>query len=122
MTAKDLIEKLSQVSPDTEIISGMWNGRVDTYTVIDRVHVFPYDAIYADIFGTHGAFDDGLMKIRSKDVIYLSSLFEETDKRIVDDRRIIWRLESIMRMHRSRTWRLERIWQVLKEFERNDYL
>jgi len=122
MTAKDLIEKLSQVSPDTEIFSGMWNGRVDTYTVIDRVHVFPYDAIYAYFFGTHGAFDDGLMKICSKDVIYLSSLFEETDKRIVDDRLIIWRLESIMRMHRSRTWRLERIWQVLKEFERNDYL
>lgn len=34
MTAKDLIEKLSEVSPDTEIVSGMWNGRVDTYTVI----------------------------------------------------------------------------------------
>jgi hypothetical protein len=122
MTAKDLIEKLSQVSPDTEIVSGMWNGRVDTYTVIDRVHVFPYDAIYADFFGTPGAFDDGLMKIRSKDVVYISSLFEETDKRIVADRRIIWRIDNIMRMHRSRTWRLERIWQVLKEFERNDYL
>ena len=66
MTAKDLIEKLSEVSPDTEIVSGMWNGRVDTYTVIDRVHVFPYDAIYADFFGTPGAFDDGLMKICSK--------------------------------------------------------
>ena len=122
MTAKDLIEKLSQVSPDTEIISGMWNGRVDTYTVIDRVHVFPYDAIYADFFGTPGAFDDGLMKICSKDVVYLNSLFEDTDKRVVDDRRIIWRIENIMRMHRPKTWKQERIWQMLKEFERTDYL
>jgi hypothetical protein len=45
-----------------------------------------------------------------------------TSGRIVADRRIIWRIDNIMRMHRSRTWRLERIWQVLKEFERNDYL
>lgn len=116
MTAKDLIEKLSQVSSDAEIVSGMWNGRVDTYTVIDHVRVFPYNAIYADFFGTPGAFDDGLMKIRSPDVIYISSQFEVTNKRIIDDRRIIWRLDNIMRMHRSKSWKQERIWQILKEF------
>lgn len=38
MTAKELIEKLSEVAPDTEIIGGMWNGRVDTYTVMDELH------------------------------------------------------------------------------------
>lgn len=57
MTAKDLIEKLSQVDPDTEIIGGTWNGRTNTYTVLDEFHVFLYDQVYADFFGTPGAFD-----------------------------------------------------------------
>ena len=62
MTAKELIEQLQKVAPDTEIIGGMWNGHVDTYTVIDRAHVFLYDKVYADFFGTPGAFDDSQMK------------------------------------------------------------
>ena len=33
MTAKELIEQLSKVAPDTEIVGGMFNGRVETYTV-----------------------------------------------------------------------------------------
>ena len=40
MTAKELIEQLQKVAPDTEIIGGTWNGHVDTYTVIDRARVF----------------------------------------------------------------------------------
>lgn len=40
MTAKDLIAKLSQVDPDTEVIGGTWNGRTNTYTVLDELHVF----------------------------------------------------------------------------------
>ena len=35
MTTKELIDQLSKVEPDTEIISGTWNGRVDTYTVLE---------------------------------------------------------------------------------------
>ena len=68
MTAKELIEQLQKVAPDTEIIGGTWNGHVDTYTVIDRVRVFLYDQVYADFFGTPGAFDDRLMKIKSKEL------------------------------------------------------
>ena len=41
MTAKELIEKLSEVEPETEIVGGLWNGREDTYTVLDELHVFP---------------------------------------------------------------------------------
>ena len=48
MTAKELIDKLSKVAPDTEIIGGVWNGRVDTYTVMDDLQVLEYDKIYAD--------------------------------------------------------------------------
>ena len=66
MTAKELIEQLQKVAPDTEIIGGTWNGHVDTYTVIDRTRVFLYDQVYADFFGTPGAFDDRLMEIKVK--------------------------------------------------------
>lgn len=43
MTAKELIEQLSKVAPDTEIVGGMWNGRTNTYTVLDELHVFGFD-------------------------------------------------------------------------------
>lgn len=82
MTAKELIEQLSKVAPETEIIGGMWNGKVDTYTVIDELHVIPYDDILSDFYGTPGAFDDKLLKIRSKEVVYLGSLFESSRVKI----------------------------------------
>jgi len=85
MTAKELIDKLSEVAPDTEIVGGMWNGRVDTYTVMDKLHVFQYDQIYADFYGTPGAFDDKMLQIRSKDVVYIGSMFESYDSRVVAD-------------------------------------
>lgn len=118
MTAKELIKKLSEVAPETEIVGGLWNGRVDTYTVLDKLHVFLYDQIYADFYGTPGAFDDKLLKIRSKDVVYIGSLFESFDKRVVADRRVIWRMLRILRMHRSKEWKKEQIYKFLQEFEK----
>ena len=121
MTSKELIEKLSEVAPNTEIVGGMWNGRVDTYTVMDELHVIPFDDIIPDFYGTPGAFDDKLMKIRSKDVVYIGSMFECQDKRVIDDRRVTWRMLRILCMHRSKEWKKERIYQMLKEFERNKF-
>lgn len=118
MTVKELIEKLSEVAPDTEIVGGMWNGRVDTYTMLDEFHVFLYDQIYADFYGTPGAFDDKLMNIRSKDIVYIGSMFESQDKRVMEDRRVIWRMQQILRMHRSKEWKKERIFLILKEFDK----
>lgn len=80
MTAKDLIEQLSKVAPETEIVGGMWNGRTNTYTVLDELHVFGFDDIYNDFYGTPGAFDDKLMTIKSKDVVYLGSLFDSCNE------------------------------------------
>lgn len=117
MTAKELIEKLSEVAPETEIIGGAWNGRVDTYTVMDELHVFLYDQIYADFYATPGAIDDKLLKIRSKDVVYIGSMFESMDKRVLADRRVIWRMQRILRMHRSREWKKEQIYKILQEFD-----
>ena len=116
MTAKELIEQLSKVAPETEIIGGIWNGKVDTYTVIDELHVIPYDDILSDFYGTPGAFDDKLLKIRSKDVLYLGSMFETLDKRVRDDRRVMYRLTQILHMHRSKEWKKERLYRILTEF------
>lgn len=121
MTAKDLIAKLAQVDPDTEIIGGMWNGRTETYTVLDKLQVFLYDQVYADFFGTPGAFDDKLMAIKSKNVVYLGSLFESLDKRVMQDRHIVWHLCKILRMHRSKEWKKEHIYQLLIAFATCDF-
>lgn len=116
MTAKELIEQLSKVEPETEIVGGMFNGRVDTYTVLDELHVFLYDQIYNDFFGTPGAFDDKLMAIRSKKVVYLGSLFEGQDKRVLADCHFIWRLKKVLHQHRSKEWKKEQLYRLLTEF------
>ena len=116
MTVKELIEKLSPLDPDTEIVGGVWNGRVDTYTVLDEVQVFPYDRIYADFYGTPGAFDEKLLHIQSGDVVYLGSLFDSLNGQVAEDRRVIWRMERILRMHRSKEWKKEKVYQLLQDF------
>ena len=121
MTAKDLIAKLSQVDPDTEIIEGTWNGRTNTYTVLDELHVYLYDQVYADFFGTPGAFDDKLMTIKSKNVVYLGSLFDSLDKRVMQDRGIIWQMRKVLSQHRSKEWKKERIYQMLTDFAASDF-
>lgn len=121
MNAKDLIEKLSQVDPDTEIIGGTWNGRTNTYTELDEFHVFLYDQVYADFFGTPGAFDDKLMTIKSKNVVYLGSSFDSLNKRVMQDRGIIWQMRKILRQHRSKEWKKERIYQLLSDFAASDF-
>ena len=121
MTANDLIEKLSQVDPDTEIIGGTWNGRTNTYTELDEFLVFLYDQVYADFFGTPGAFDDKLMTIKSKNVVYLGSSFDSLNKRVMQDRGIIWQMRKILRQHRSKEWKKERIYQLLSDFAASDF-
>ena len=121
MTAQELIAKLSQVDPDTEVIGSMYNGRTNTYTVLDDLHVFLYDQVYADFFGTPGAFDDKLMAIKSKNVVYLGSLFESLNKKVLQDRRIIWQMRKVLRQHRSKEWKKDQIYKLLTEFAANDY-
>lgn len=116
MTVKELIEKLSPLDPDTEIVGGVWNGRVDTYAVLDELHMFTYDQIYADFYGTPGAFDEKLLHIHSKDVVYFGSLFDSLNEQVTEDRRVIWRMERILRMHRSKEWKKEKVYQLLQDF------
>lgn len=121
MTAQEMTEQLSKVTPDTEIVGGMWNGRVDTYTMLDKLHVFQYDELSNDFFGTPGAFDDKLMTIKPRDVVYLGSLFESQNNRVIKDRSIIWRMRKILSMHRSKDWKKERIYQLLTDFAKSDF-
>ena len=80
-----------------------------------------YDQVYADFFGTPGAFDDKLMTIKSKNVVYLGSLFDSLDKRVMQDRGIIWQMRKILRQHRSKEWKKERIYQLLSDFAASDF-
>ena len=116
MTVQELIQKLSKVSPDTEIVGGMFNGRVNTYTVIDDLRIFSYDDIYTDFYGTPGAFDDKLLNIRSKKVVYLGSTFDSLDKQVQEDRGVICQMQRILRMHRSKEWKKEKMYKLLQEF------
>ena len=121
MTAKELIEQLSKVAPDTEIVGGMFNGRVNTYTMLDKMDVYSFDDIFNDFYGTPGAFDDRLLKIRSKDVVYLGSLFESTDKRVMADRSVVWQMRKVLRQHRSKEWKKEQLYRLLTLFANDDY-
>ena len=121
MTAQELIAKLSQVDPDTEVIGSMYNGRTNTYTVLDDLHVFLYDQVYADFFGTPGAFDDKLMTIKSKNVVYLGSQFESLNKKLLQDRGLISQIRKVLRQHRSKEWKKDQIYKLLTEFAANDY-
>ena len=62
--------------------------------MLDELHVFGFDDIYNDFYGTPGAFDDKLMTIKSKDVLYLGSLFESCNERVMKDRGIIWQMRK----------------------------
>ena len=114
MKASELIDKLSKVCPDTEVVGGVWNGKADTYTVLDTALDVPYDSIYADFFGTPGPFDHRLMDIKSKDVIYLGSSFDH-NLDVIDARRFLWRLAAVQRQHRSVQWKKNRIYDLFKE-------
>jgi len=121
MTVQELEQKLSKVSPDTEIVGGMFNGRVNTYTVIDDLRIFSYDDIYTDFYGTPGAFDDKLLNICSKKVVYLGSTFDSLDKQVQEDRRVICQMQRILRMHRSKEWKKEQMYKLLQKFFGKQY-
>lgn len=61
------------------------------------------------------------MVIKSKEVVYLGSLFENSDMRLRGDRHIIWRMRKIPRQHRSKDWKKEQLYKLLTEFDGKDF-
>ena len=89
--------------------------------MLDELHVFFYDDIYNDFFGTPGAFDDKLMTIKSEKVVYLGSFFESTNNRVMEDRHFVWQLRKVLRQHRSKEWKKEQLYKLLTEFDGKDF-
>lgn len=77
MKVSDLISQLQNCDPNAEVITGIWNGYVKTYTILDSVRQYPYDAIYNDFYGTPGPFDDRLLHLSDfGNVVYIGSAFD----------------------------------------------
>lgn len=68
-----------------------------------------------------GAFDEKSLHIHSKDVVYLGSLFDSLSEQVSEDRRVIWRLERILRMHRSKEWKKEMVYKMLNDFAEEEF-
>lgn len=58
ITNKELQELLKQFSDDAPVITGAFNGEVNTYGVLDEVMCEDYSMITNDFFGTPGPFDE----------------------------------------------------------------
>lgn len=69
MTAKELIEQLSMVAPDTEnsqYLPSYISLLTSSNANVDELHVFFYDDIYNDFFGTPGTQDSYPMASRCR--------------------------------------------------------
>ena len=81
MKVKDLLKPLEGVDPETEVIGGAWNGRVDTYKVMDDTWYTEFDNLWSDFYGTPGEMDDRLFHIESENVFYIVSHFTILNKK-----------------------------------------
>ena len=75
MKVKELLKALEGVDPETEVIGGAWNGRVDTYKVMDDTWYTEFDNLWSDFYGTPGEMDGRLFQIESENVFYIGSHF-----------------------------------------------
>lgn len=114
MKVKDLIDKLTACDPDAEMITGIWNGKVNTYTVLDSVKEFMYEEIEADFFGTPGAMDERLFNSQIEKFVYIGTQFDY-DRQVVKDRHNS-ATEQHMQMRAARDWSvaLERLNEYLR--------
>lgn len=121
MKVKELLKVLDGVDPETELIGGAWNGRVDTYEVLDHTHHIHYDELWGDFYGTPGEMDDRLFKIDSKMVLYIGSYFTMVNRKASADRHFIWRLREVVENEGSDETKGEELLQMIKEFVAEDY-
>lgn len=75
MTVKQLIEELSKLNPEADVILPANNGLVNTYSLCDYKLNTSYEYLSCDFFGTPGKVDDRVFFKDSGDVVYLGSYF-----------------------------------------------
>lgn len=116
MKVKELLAFLKEADPNADVITGFWNGFVDTYTLVDDVWGVEYDCLRGDLFGTPGAIDFNLTRSGAKNIVFIGSSFPMKENRVFQDRCVIWRLTSILDMHRSLKWKKDQLYIRLKRY------
>lgn len=76
MIVSELISTLQQLDPEAEIITTAFNGQVRTYALVDFVLQLDCEGVYSDLFGTPGPTDDRLLKLTSKHLVSIDTLFQ----------------------------------------------
>lgn len=84
MTVRELVAHLQEYDPDALVISGIWNGKADTYCAVDHVHQFTLEEILNDFFGTPGATDDRVFLSHADNVVYIGTTFTYNEELIRD--------------------------------------
>lgn len=132
MKVKELIEKLKNTDPNSEVICGVNNGFVDTYGVVDHIWEDIYDhSVYNDLYGTPGQIDGRLMdkELREDDkkVVYIGSDFPWQNgigdkdinysiQSLNDDPDYLWKANNFELIHDEDG----PYWHYLKEFSEAD--
>ena len=121
MKVKELLKALEGVHPEAEVIGGAWNGRVDTYKVMDDTWYTEFDNLWGDFYGTPGEMDDRLFQIQSENVFYIGSHFPIINKKASADKNFVWRLREVAASEKSDEDKGAELLQMIKEFAAEDY-
>ena len=121
MKVKELLKALEGVDPEAEVIGGVWNGRVDTYEVLDHTHHIPYCELRGDFYGTPGEMDDRLFQIESENVFYIGSHFTILNRKASADKNFVWRLREVAASEKSDEDKGAELLQMIKAFAAEDY-
>ena len=121
MKVKDLLKALENVDRETEVIGGAWNGRVDTYEVIDHTWYKELGCLKDDFYGTLGKMDNRLFRIESEKVFYIGSCFTIRDRNVSADKNFVWSLREVAASEKSDEEKGAELLHMLKEFAAEDY-
>ena len=80
MKVRELLSLLQQCDLDATVICGVYNGKIDTYGVVDHIWEDFYEhTIYNDLYGTPGKIDERLIDKEfinpNSRIIYIGSEF-----------------------------------------------
>ena len=121
MKVKELLKALEGVDPEAEVIGGVWNGRVDTYKVMDDTWYTEFDNLWGDFYGTPGEMDDRLFQIQSDNVFYIGSHFPIINQKASADKNFVWRLREVAASEKSDEDKGTELLQMIKAFAAEDY-